>query len=52
MAHRGRKLVFHGAYSPKHKGEAVRKEHKRHGFILKRKIKGHTREIVFTRRRK
>jgi hypothetical protein len=51
MAHRGRKFVFHGAYSPKHKGEAVREEHKVRGFIVKRKVKGHVREIVLTRRK-
>jgi hypothetical protein len=53
MAGRGRKFVFHGAYSPKHKREAVHEEHKlgHRGFIIKRKIKGHVREIVLTRRK-
>jgi hypothetical protein len=51
MAHRGRKLIFHGAY--KSKAAAVRKERRTPGaFIVKRKIEGHTREIVFTKRKR
>lgn len=48
MAHRGRKLSFHGAY--KSKAAAVRKERRTPGaFVVKRKVRGKTREIVFTR---
>lgn len=51
MAHRGRKLTFHGAY--RSKAAAIRKERRTPGsFIVKRKIKGHTRELVLTRRKK
>jgi hypothetical protein len=48
MAHRGQKLTFHGAYRSKR--AAVRKERRTPGaFIVKRKIRGQSREIVFTR---
>jgi len=50
MAHRGRKLTFHGAY--RSKAAAVRKERRTPGaFVVKRKIRGENREIVFTKKR-
>jgi hypothetical protein len=49
MAKRGRKFVFHGAYDSK--AASKRKEKRVHGFIVERKIKGHRREIVLTRRK-
>jgi hypothetical protein len=49
MAGKGRKFEFHGAY--KSKAAAVRKERRTPGaFVVKRKIRGKTREIVFTER--
>ena len=49
MAGKGRKFVFHGAY--KSKRAAVRKERRTPGaFVQARKIKGHRREVVFTKR--
>lgn len=51
MAKRGRKVTFHGAF--KTKARAVRKEHRlKHAYVHKAKIKGHTRYMVLTRRRR
>lgn len=50
MAHRGQKVVFHGAYDTK--AAAKRKERATPGaFIRPAKIKGHRRELVLTRKR-
>jgi len=50
VAGRGRKLVFHGAY--KTKAAAVRKEKRTPGaFVRPARIKGHRREVVFTKRK-
>lgn len=46
----GRRVCFHGAFASKAK--AVRKERKVHGFIRKIRIKGSSRYVVMTRKRK
>lgn len=50
MSGRGRKVRFHGAFGSKAK--AVRKERRVRGFIRKARIKGHTRYMVLTRKRR
>ena len=47
----GRKVVFHGAF--KTKAGAVRKEHRvPHSYVRAKRIKGHMRYMVLTRRRR
>lgn len=48
MAGRGRKFHFHGAFTSK--ADAIRTEHRVHGFIRPTTIQGHRRFLVLTRR--
>jgi hypothetical protein len=51
MAKKGKKFIFRGAY--RKKSDAVEEERKHPGsFIVKRKIRGKTRELVLTRRKR
>lgn len=50
MAKRGRKFTFHGAFSTKAK--ATRKERSVGGFIRKVRVRGDTRYVVMTRKRR
>jgi hypothetical protein len=50
MAHRGRKVTFHGAFGTKVK--AKRKERAVGGYIRRARIRGEIRYLVLTRRKR
>ncbi len=50
MAGSGRKVKFHGAFKLKSKAKA--KERRVGGFVRRIRVRGHTRYVVMTRRKR